>query len=558
MLHCTRRELIAAFLGAPLAAACRPSAARDYVATLGGQDHVAGHRVRDGVSFTPTRTRRVPVVIVGAGVAGLSAAWRLSGAGYDDYEVLELEREPGGTSRSGSNDFTKFPWGAHYVPCPLPHARAVRALLLEMGVANLLPNGELEYDEAQLVRAPQERLFVADRWYEGLYPAAGASREDLSQLARFEREVAQFSALRDASGRRAFAVPLAHAGESEETAALDGSSFAAWLRARDLTSPRLRWWLEYGTRDDLGATLEQTSAFAGLHYHTARTTERGPSAFLTWPEGNGRLVAHLARTAGRRLRCGALVSKVRARTDGSYELQCFTPRVFARDAPAVLASRHEPAGQGAELLIAEHVVLAVPQAVAARVLDPLPDAVRAGAATLRSGAWLVVNLTLRKRPVSHGYPECWDNVLYGSPSLGYVVATHQSDSAQRGRTLWTWYLPLLGDDPAQDRKHLLALTAEDCAELALADLARAHPDIAHCVERCDAFRWGHAIVRPTPGLYTGPLAHVRQELSRAHGRLHFAHTELSGMALFEEAQWHGVRAAEEVLNALGRPPQSLL
>jgi hypothetical protein len=171
---------------------------------------------------------------------------------------------------------------------------------------------------------------------------------------------------------------------------------------------------------------------------------------------------------------------------------------------------------------------------------------------------LVVNIALRKRPETRGYPECWDNVLYGSPSLGYVVATHQQDTAQRARTLWTWYLPLLGDDPTQDRKRLLSLSAQECAELALTDLARAHPNISSCVERCDAFRWGHAMVRPSPGLFTGALAQVRQQLTRAHGGLHFAHTELSGMALFEEAQWHGVRAAEEVLGALGVATQSLL
>ena len=31
------------------------------------------------------------------------------------------------------------------------------------------------------------------------------------------------------------------------------------------------------------------------------------------------------------------------------------------------------------------------------------------------------------------------------------------------------------------------------------------------------------------------------------GRLHFAHTDLSGMALFEEAQAWGVRAADAIL-----------
>jgi hypothetical protein len=34
------------------------------------------------------------------------------------------------------------------------------------------------------------------------------------------------------------------------------------------------------------------------------------------------------------------------------------------------------------------------------------------------------------------------------------------------------------------------------------------------------------------------------------GKLHFAHTDLSGLALFEEAFDHGLRAAREVAAAL--------
>ena len=44
---------------------------------------------------------------------------------------------------------------------------------------------------------------------------------------------------------------------------------------------------------------------------------------------------------------------------------------------------------------------------------------------------------------------------------------------------------------------------------------------------------------------------LRGRMTRPLGRVHFAHTDLSGLALFEEAHDHGVRAAEEVLTALG-------
>ncbi|MDP1920368.1 MAG: twin-arginine translocation pathway signal, partial [Myxococcales bacterium] len=42
------------------------------------------------------------------------------------------------------------------------------------------------------------------------------------------------------------------------------------------------------------------------------------------------------------------------------------------------------------------------------------------------------------------------------------------------------------------------------------------------------------------------------------GSLHFAHSDLGGLALFEEANWHGVRAAEQALVGLGRTSPSWL
>ena len=62
-------------------------------------------------------------------------------------------------------------------------------------------------------------------------------------------------------------------------------------------------------------------------------------------------------------------------------------------------------------------------------------------------------------------------------------------------------------------------------------------------------RWGHAMVRPHPGLISGgALLRAREPLRD----IHFAHCDLSGVALFEEALYHGVRAAEEILGRQAR------
>lgn len=534
-----RRELLAFFLGAPAAAACRGLSAPEirFEGRIAGSADALGHRLRAGFLPRPDAESTCPVVIVGAGIAGLSAAWRLARAGVREARILELDDAPGGTARGGEGPVSPFPWGAHYLPCPLPHARATVELLLEMGAASRDPEGRLAFDEAQLCRAPQERLFVADRWTEGLFPSPGASLDDLAELARFRAEAARLSRLVDARGRRAFAVPMAHGTDDAEVAALDRISMADWLESQGYRSPRLRWYLEYACRDDYGSTLGSTSAWAGLHYFASRTEGGGPDELLTWPEGNARIVRHLARAAGPGLETGAAVLRVERRPRGA----------------AVLAFR--PATGRAERILADHVILAVPRRLAARMLpDPR---LAAQAREFRSGAWLVANLTLGRRPRSRGFPEAWDNVLYGSRSLGYVVATHQSDrhGGPPGATIWTWYLPLVEEDEAASHRWLEGLSWREAAEIVVADLRRAHPDIGECLQRLDVWRWGHAMIRPRPGFVFGP---ARSQASRPLGDVHFAHSDLSGLPLFEEAQYHGVRAAEEILARRGIRSPSLL
>lgn len=141
----------------------------------------------------------------------------------------------------------------------------------------------------------------------------------------------------------------------------------------------------------------------------------------------------------------------------------------------------------------------------------------------------------------------WDNVLYESPSLGYVVATHQA-LVDHGPTVWTYYYPLNDPEPRFARTKLLSMSWSDCADVAITDLSRAHPELPGLVESLDVWRWGHAMVRPTPGFLFGQS---RRKAALPDGRIHFAHCDLSGMALFEEAQYWGVKAAEAVMTARG-------
>ena len=536
MSSLSRREALGLLLGAPLAAqACRTPRARSYAGRLLGASSSLGHRFRDGKlprASESSERRSVGIAIVGAGPSGLSAAWRLERLGYRDFEVFELEPQAGGTSAFGSDGVVPHPWGAHYVPLPTLRNPGLLALLAELGAVSRTSDGEWIADERALIRAPEERLFIDGAWHEGLFPSAGASADDVRQWRAFESELAGWIAYRDTLGRPAFAVPMRLASNDGAVTALDRISAADWLTQRGLHSARLRWYVAYACRDDYGLDLEQTSAWAMLFYFCSRVTRPGAASqpFLTWPEGNGRLVSHLARVTGDRLRLGHLVSELNVLSgEQGVELAVF-------DARREQLLRYH----------AERVILAVPKFIVPRLLRSWPESRIHDVSAFRYGSWLVANLHLRARPESIGFQQAWDNVLYDSPSLGYVVATHQT-LADLGPTIWTYYLPLLREDA---RRELEALDHATCCDAIVADLARAHRGLEAAIERIDVWRWGHAMVSPRPGFIWGG-ARERAAASWAE-RVFFAHGDLSGLSLFEEAQDHGLHAAEAALASLGR------
>ncbi len=524
----TRRDFVAMLLGAPLAAACGASAnlavpPGELVETGRLRGHAALRDLASPGAPTPTHWRRHRVVVIGAGVAGLAAAWELRRRGVADVVVLELDATVGGTARSGASPVTAYPWGAHYIVAPQREQHELIALLGEMhALEATAPDGTPIVSEALRCRELEERVFYRGRWYEGLYLEAGASAVDRSQHADFQRMIVRLAALRDETGRRVFALPVSLAGQVPALAALDDMTFAAWLDREGFTSERLRWLGDYACRDDYGLLAADTSAWAGLFYFAARQHAKSGGAagvayqsVVTWPEGNAALVRHLA--LGATIETGIAVARVGL--DGTL--------VGLADG-------------GVVGLKADRVVLAVPGFIADRLV---PSRARVPA---DYGAWAVANLHLRARPRERpGAPPAWDNVLRDSPSLGYVSATHQA-GRDRGPTVWTWFYPFTEAGPAARRKVEGAGQAE-WAEVALADLSRTHPDLRAQVERIDVAFWGHGMIRPRPGAMLAPTRAARLA---PLGTLHFAHTDLSGIALFEEAFDHGVRAGREVAEAL--------
>lgn len=504
--------------------------------TMAGADLARGHRLRDGGFPPPSVTEETGLVIAGGGVAGLAAGWALTEAGYGDFQLLELEDRIGGNARSGRNDVSAFPLGAHYLPVANREARALRHMLTRFGmITDSAADGAPIYDEYQLCADLQERLLWRGRWQEGLIPRTGLRPADRRHLAAFDAAIRDFSSRTGNDGKPAFALPIAYSSRDPDLLALDRVPFSAWLDERGWTSPVLRDHLRYSMRDDYGCEVEQVSAWAGIHYFAGR---RGWAAngqgenVLTWPEGNDRLARRMAATFRQRLRPGRIVHRV------------------ARDGEAVLVDSFDAAANRTVRTRARAVVLAMPHFIAARVA---PDEVAASRA-FTYAPWLVANVTVDRLPGGRGAPLAWDNVSATSNSLGYVVATHQGPAAIANGSVLTWYLPLSDMEPGAGRRLLLERPAEEWRRIVLEDLLQMNPDLEGAVRSVDLWRWGHAMIRPVPGFIwgTAPAA------AEIRPPFFLAHSDLSGLSLFEEAHYRGVSAAEGAMRHLGHRFESLL
>lgn len=494
------------------------------------------HRLRDGGFPEPDEVRRTAVAIVGGGISGLSAAWKLDKAGLADFLVLELESEPGGNSRSGQGPVAAYPWGAHYLPLPTREARAVRELLSDLGVLEGDPQaGKPVYDERYLCATPQERIFRNGLWEEGLLPRLGISAGEREQQKRFHSRMEELKHTRGRDGRRVFAIPMELSSRDPAWLALDRIPFRQWLLDSGFDAATVHWLANYACRDDFGTRYDQVSAWAGLHYFACRNGEAAnaaPDAVLTAPDGNGWLAKALAKRAGDRILAGAVVWRVREEGKG------------------ILVDCWLPAENRSLRVQADQAVWAAPAFVLPRVWGAISAPLKAAALGGSYAPWLTANLHLSDLPEErHGAPAAWDNVLYDSPGLGYVVATHQLIRRRLTGTVFTYYRALQDMAPAEGRRLLLDTPREVWAGNILDELERVHPDIRKLATRLDVFRNGHAMRRPVPGSLWGG---ERERLAAFRSsRLTLAHADLSGFSLFEEAQYRGVLAAERVLGRLG-------
>jgi monoamine oxidase len=510
---------------------CQTTGQHKIPGRIVGASAKVGHLLRDKkIQGAPQSTTQAEVVIVGAGVSGLSAARHLYKQGVQDFLVLDLEEHAGGNAAAGENNVSRYPWGAHYVPIPNNDLKDYLSFLQECNVVTGYNNEGLPvYNEYHLCFDPEERLYINGSWQEGLVPRNGVPAEELKQVQRFLDHMQQLRYEKGQDGKETFAIPVNHSSADEQYTQLDTITMKEWLVQQGYTSEYLHWYCNYCCRDDFGTRYDETAAWAGIHYFAARKG-KGANAehqdVLTWPQGNGWLVEQLQKDYRDKIKLNSLVTSIRP-TDGGVDV------LYMDVATGQLQAIH-----------AKQCVVAIPQFVAQRMLAPELNRQQL-VQQFSYAPWMVANITVQQLKERRGEALSWDNVLYNSESLGYVVATHQSIKQREPVKVLTYYLPLTQGDVVTARREAAAMQHEQWVDIILNDLRKVHENIAAAVTNIDVMVWGHGMIRPVKGFIHGE---ARRLLNKpVNDVIFFAHTDLAGISIFEEGFYQGLQAAEAIL-----------
>ncbi len=500
---------------------------------LRGPNAKAGHMLRDKMPLPlSSRQENVKTLIIGGGISGLSAARWLKKNGETDFKLIELEDHTGGNAYFGSNAVSKYPLGAHYITLINNEDQQLIDFLHETQVITHFDEQGLPfYNEYYLVFDPEERLLINGHWQSGVVPDFGVPDTERKQIERFFKLVTQYQNTKGSDGKYAFNIPIDESSADEQYRQLDNLSFTKFLHNHGFDSSYLLWYLDYCCKDDYGRHAKDVSAWAGMHYFCSRrgkAVNAEPNSAITWPEGNGWLMKQLRSTVSDHILTSHMACDIRLQSDG------------------VEVKVYDHSTNNTYTCKAEQVILASPQFVNQKILNGI-DRLGVDYSKMNYSPWLIANITVNNLPTSEkGMVLCWDNVAYGQPSVGYVNANQQDIKLIEEKKVITYYLPLCDKEPRLSRLAAYTRTYDQWLDIVIPEMEQMHPGITPHIDHIDLWLWGHGMIGPATGYVWGE---TRKQAKQPVGdRLYFAHTDLSGISLFEEAFHQGINAAQHIID----------
>jgi monoamine oxidase len=452
--------------------------------------------VRDNKPLPPVAaSRKAEVVIVGGGLAGLSAAYKLR-----DMDVLVLEhldRIGGHALRDRWSDIWYSGASAYFV-APEPPLDAL-------------------YDELKLpmkkIHEPGDSAILAWNPVSDMF-GAGINKLPYPQRVKddFIRGKKEWLEMADSDD-----YPVMPLGDtSEASKALDSMTFADWLMKDRKYHPAVKGILDLYCRSAFGApSSTDVSAFAGLNFWLSEFGDR-----FTFPGGNAQcaeiLRDNIDAAGANRIVSGATVVQVENTTTGvkvTYVDRLGRPSAVEAKAAIVACPKY----------IAKHVVKGIPADQLAAMNE------------LHYGTYLVANV-LCTTPISESAYDTWTDVASFTDFIVADWVTRAPGEKRPGKQVLTVYYPLgyanaliLNDDVYDTFRNEVVM-----------HLDLLYPGAEAKIEDVRLYRWGHALCHAGPGWYTKQSEINRRPL----GRILFGHSDNQGLPAFESALAEGLLQSE--------------
>ncbi len=460
----TRRDFIKFVVAGSVSAGCpidstliaAPPPATSSTARVEGEHFEICHQVRDGHQFErPDATSKADVVIIGGGVAGLSAAYFLRGK---DFLLLEKEDHFGGNAYQEEYKAQPFATGSAYAY----RGDEGDQLAKEIGLT-LLP---VDNPDPTIIN----KTFVADTWIKGIdelpYP-----QEVRASFRKFRDDVTKINL-------------------SARMTELDSEPLTKYTAGY---APEVQqWWDGYGP-SNWGAICEETSAYVGLSaVQDLATGVDGKRVIL--PGGLG-CITH------------KLVEVLRPQyKDHMLDDATVVAVVHEKDAVRITYF-HE--GR-LTTVAAKAVLMCTPKHITSRLVLNLAASQKTAMRRTRFAPYPVVNVIFDKPVYNRGY----DNWCPGNCFTDFIVADwtvrNQPGYKQKDNIL-SFYTPL------REYQRSTLLEEEGCKALAarvLADFQKLMPELNVAPVEVRIYRRGHPMFMATPGQYTKNRIAAAQPMDR--------------------------------------------
>jgi monoamine oxidase len=448
----SRRDFIKFVVAGSVAAGCPideallapPDSKVPGGALVHGEDFEVCHQLRDGHQFErPDATRKADIVIVGGGVAGLSAAYFLRGK---DWLLLEKEPQFGGNALQEEFEGQVYGTGSAYAY----HGDEGDQLATEIGLKMPFVN----MPDPTIVN----KTFVPDTW-----------RTGLEQLPYSKEVISSFKKFRD---------DMMKIKVREKMAELDAQLFSNFTAAY---APEVQqWWDGFGP-SNWGATTEESSAFVGLA-NVQDLISGGDAKRAILPGGLGCITHKLVEV---------LQPKYKERM---LDNAAVVAAVQDRDAVRVTYFQEGKL----TTVSAKAVLMCTPKHITSRIVMGLPSEQKTAMRRYRFAPYPVVNVIFDKAVYNRGY----DNWCPGNTFTDFIVADwtiQKNPGYKQKHNILSFYTPL------RELQRSTLLDEDGCKSLAasvLSDFQKLLPELNVDPVEVRIYRRGHPMFMAVPGQYT--------------------------------------------------------